>query len=59
LYIPTDNSVIGFDNILQGRPHLPVLGIIDIPRRRIGRQGVGMLNMMTKNTDDGIGSIII
>ncbi|MBE0695319.1 MAG: LacI family DNA-binding transcriptional regulator [Anaerolineaceae bacterium] len=61
LRVPEDISVIGFDNIPMSAHSNPPLTTIDIPKRRIGRMMVMMIqDLLSREKDeDGLGTTII
>jgi len=60
LSIPEDISLIGFDNIPMAAHTYPTLTTIDIPKYRIGRHLVELLEQMIKKENgDRVGHIIV
>lgn len=59
LKVPQDISVVGFDNIPMAAHANPALTTIDIPKRRIGRQMVFLLQKLMTNENGSIGQVIV
>jgi DNA-binding LacI/PurR family transcriptional regulator len=60
LRVPEDISVVGFDNIQMAAHTDPPLTTVDVPKYRIGRQLVTVLDqLITNNGADQIGQVII
>jgi DNA-binding LacI/PurR family transcriptional regulator len=58
--VPEDISVIGFDNIPMAAHTYPPLTTIDLPKYRIGRQLVTLLQQLIENNGEGlIGQVTI
>jgi DNA-binding LacI/PurR family transcriptional regulator len=59
LRVPEDVSVVGFDNIPMAAHTYPPLTTLDVPKRRIGRQMVTLLENLQKNTRPEVGATIV
>jgi DNA-binding LacI/PurR family transcriptional regulator len=59
LRIPEDISVMGFDNIPMSMHSNPPLTTVDVPKRRIGRLMVNLINQLTDKEEEGLGATII
>jgi len=57
--IPEEISVVGFDNIPMAAHTYPPLTTLDVPKRRVGRQMVLMLEDLQKNQRQGFGETVI
>jgi DNA-binding LacI/PurR family transcriptional regulator len=51
--IPEDVSVVGFDNIPMAAHTYPPLTTIDVPKRRVGRQMVLLIEKLIENEVEG------
>jgi LacI family transcriptional regulator len=59
LRVPDDISIIGFDNIPMSAHSNPPLTTVDIPKRRIGRLMVTLINELLEKEEEGMGATII
>jgi LacI family transcriptional regulator len=60
LRVPEDISLIGFDNIPMSAHTLPALTTIDIPKYRIGRHLLDLLQqLLDNNNNEPVGNIIV
>jgi len=59
LRVPQDISVVGFDNIPMAAHTYPALTTIDVPKRRVGRQMVLLLQTLQQYQGEGLGYTIV
>jgi DNA-binding LacI/PurR family transcriptional regulator len=57
--VPEDMSVVGFDDIPMAAHTSPPLTTLDVPKRRIGRQMVLLLDELARNERSGVERIIV
>lgn len=56
---PQDMSVIGFDNIPMSSHTYPPLTTVDVPKRRLGRQMVNLVDEVRRNEGSPFGATIV
>lgn len=59
LRVPEDISVLGFDNVPMAAHTYPPLTTVDVPKRRMGMQLIGLLEKLAKNEGPALGSTIV
>jgi LacI family transcriptional regulator len=59
LRVPEDISVLGFDNVPMAAHTYPPLTTVDVPKRRMGIQMVGLLEKLAQNDGAPLGSTIV